>query len=293
MARALASTATLMFIYDVGPGQRQSPYHYEYDEEWLLVVDGSLVLRTPDGEHALERGDHICFPAGPAGAHQLINRSNSPARTLMFSSSRVLLQLAQRGIRQGADESRRDEHADEYERGEDDEHASPSILETTNDDAALAAAWGGRAAGAGYVSARCLQTPSARVGADERHARDAGYPAGVGAVRPMPMLQVRRGCGQPCALDRADDCADIARDLLGRSAAHRDQREQRCRQQELRTNAAQRLAASRAYLISVSILNIGRYIEITIVPTMIPTPIISTGSMIEVSVWMAASTSSS
>jgi uncharacterized cupin superfamily protein len=37
----------------------------------------------------LERGDVVCFPAGPAGAHQVINRSESPARTLMFSSSRA------------------------------------------------------------------------------------------------------------------------------------------------------------------------------------------------------------
>ena len=51
--------------------------------------------------------------------------------------------------------------------------------------------------------------------------------------------------------------------------------------------------AGRAYLTSVSILNIGRYIEITIVPTMTPTPIIMIGSMIEVSDWMLVSTSSS
>jgi uncharacterized cupin superfamily protein len=89
VARAVGSTATLMFIYDVAPGERQSPYHYEYDEEWLLVVDGTLVLRAPDGEHTLERGDVVCFPSGPAGAHQLTNRSESPARTLMFSSSRA------------------------------------------------------------------------------------------------------------------------------------------------------------------------------------------------------------
>ena len=44
---------------------------------------------------------------------------------------------------------------------------------------------------------------------------------------------------------------------------------------------------------SVIILNIGRYIAMTIVPTITPTPIISTGSMIEVSDWMLASTSSS
>ncbi len=47
------------------------------------------------------------------------------------------------------------------------------------------------------------------------------------------------------------------------------------------------------YLISVSILNIGMYMAITIVPTITPTPIISTGSMIEVSDWMLESTSSS
>ena len=89
VARAVESTATLMFIYDVAPGERQCPYHYEFEEEWLLVVDGTLVLRTPDGEHTVERGDVVCFAAGPTGAHQLINRSDSPARTLMFSSSRA------------------------------------------------------------------------------------------------------------------------------------------------------------------------------------------------------------
>ena len=50
---------------------------------------------------------------------------------------------------------------------------------------------------------------------------------------------------------------------------------------------------SHAYLISVSSLNIGKYIEITIVPTIAPTPIIKIGSMIDVSEAMLASTSSS
>ena len=52
-------------------------------------------------------------------------------------------------------------------------------------------------------------------------------------------------------------------------------------------------AAPAGYLISVSSLNIGMYIERMITPTMIPTPIIMIGSMIEVSVWIDASTSSS
>jgi uncharacterized cupin superfamily protein len=90
VGRATGSTETLMFIYDLAPGESSSPYHYEYDEEWLLVVDGTVVVRTPDGEHTLERGDLARFPAGPAGAHKVMNRSDAPARTLLFSSSRGL-----------------------------------------------------------------------------------------------------------------------------------------------------------------------------------------------------------
>ena len=89
VSSAVGSKATAMFIYDLAPGTSSSPYHYEYEEEWLLVVDGSVVVRTPDGELALERGEIACFPAGPAGAHKVMNRSDSPARTVMFSSTRV------------------------------------------------------------------------------------------------------------------------------------------------------------------------------------------------------------
>ncbi len=85
VAQALGSTDLLMFVYDLDPGEGSSPYHYEYDEEWLLVVEGTVVVRTPDGEHTLERGDLVCFPAGPSGAHKVMNRSDARARTLLFS----------------------------------------------------------------------------------------------------------------------------------------------------------------------------------------------------------------
>ncbi len=86
---AVGSAATAMYIYDLAPGQSSSPYHYEYEEEWLLVVEGTVVLRAPDGEHTLERGDLVCFAPGSAGAHKVLNRGGSPARTLMFSNARV------------------------------------------------------------------------------------------------------------------------------------------------------------------------------------------------------------
>jgi uncharacterized cupin superfamily protein len=86
VAEALGSNEMLMFIYDLAPGQGSSPYHYEFDEEWLLVVEGTVVVRAPDGEHTLQRGDLVRFPRGPEGAHKVMNRSDAPARTLMFSS---------------------------------------------------------------------------------------------------------------------------------------------------------------------------------------------------------------
>src|SRR5438105_8179065 len=75
VARAVGSTATAMFIYDLAPGQSSSPYHYEYEEEWLLVVDGTIVVRAPDGAPTLTRADLVCFPSGPAGANTLTHRS--------------------------------------------------------------------------------------------------------------------------------------------------------------------------------------------------------------------------
>jgi uncharacterized cupin superfamily protein len=78
-----------MYLYELGPGESSCPYHYEYEEEWLLVVAGSVVVRVPDGEQTLERGDIVCFPAGPRGAHKIMNRTGSPARTLAFSPMRV------------------------------------------------------------------------------------------------------------------------------------------------------------------------------------------------------------
>jgi uncharacterized cupin superfamily protein len=89
LARAAGSAESAMYVYDLDPGQSQCPYHYEYAEEWLLVIDGTIVVRTPNGERTLQPGDIVCFAPGPAGAHKVMNRSDAPALTLMFSSSRV------------------------------------------------------------------------------------------------------------------------------------------------------------------------------------------------------------
>jgi uncharacterized cupin superfamily protein len=52
----------------------------------VIVLGGEPTLRTPEGEQALKAGDVVCFLRGKDGAHQIINRTDSPIRVLMLSS---------------------------------------------------------------------------------------------------------------------------------------------------------------------------------------------------------------
>jgi uncharacterized cupin superfamily protein len=74
--------------FELPPGESVCPYHYEYAEEWLLVLDGDVVVRAPDGEHELHSGDLVRFAPGPDGAHKATNRGEQTARIVMFSSAR-------------------------------------------------------------------------------------------------------------------------------------------------------------------------------------------------------------
>lgn len=76
-------------LFEIPPGQSLCPYHYEYVEEWLIVLRGEIELRTPAGTEMLKPGDIVAFPPGPDGAHKTTNRGSEPARTLMFSSAQT------------------------------------------------------------------------------------------------------------------------------------------------------------------------------------------------------------
>lgn len=72
-------------VYELEDGQHASPFHLHHAiEEWVLVLSGTPLLRTPEGERTLRAGDVVCFPAGPAGAH----RVTGPGTVLLLSDRR-------------------------------------------------------------------------------------------------------------------------------------------------------------------------------------------------------------
>jgi uncharacterized cupin superfamily protein len=73
-------------VYELPPGELLCPYHYEYgEEEWLLVLSGRPFVRTPEGTEELKPMDVVFFKRGADGAHQVGNRTDEPARVLMWS----------------------------------------------------------------------------------------------------------------------------------------------------------------------------------------------------------------
>ena len=84
--KTLGASTTGVSIYELPPGQAICPYHYEYaEEEWLVVLEGTPTLRTPEGSSQLQPWDVCFFPTGPEGAHGVRNETNTTARVMMFS----------------------------------------------------------------------------------------------------------------------------------------------------------------------------------------------------------------
>jgi uncharacterized cupin superfamily protein len=83
----LGATKLGATIYELPPGQSNCPYHYEYGcEEWLLVLEGEVTVRHPEGESVLRPGDVACFPEGAEGAHKLSNLGDATVRLVMLST---------------------------------------------------------------------------------------------------------------------------------------------------------------------------------------------------------------
>src|SRR5262249_28542285 len=87
LTQHFGAVATGMGVYELEPGNAAWPYHFEAtEEEWLIVIEGELTLRTPGGEAGLGAGEVACFPAGAAGAHAVRNHTDAAVRYAMPST---------------------------------------------------------------------------------------------------------------------------------------------------------------------------------------------------------------
>jgi len=78
-------------LYELDSGAMVSPLHFHHaNEELLFVISGTPTLRLgADDERTLSPGEVVAFPVGPAGTHQVLNRSAEPARVLICATNNV------------------------------------------------------------------------------------------------------------------------------------------------------------------------------------------------------------
>lgn len=89
--RALGDTLGLTKIgvnlTTLPPGKQSSMRHFHTrEDEVVFIIEGEVVLRTDEGEQTLTAGMCAGFPAGSKNGHQLVNRSDRPARYLEISN---------------------------------------------------------------------------------------------------------------------------------------------------------------------------------------------------------------
>jgi uncharacterized cupin superfamily protein len=87
---ALGLTQVGVNLTTLPPGKESSMrHHHTREDELVFILEGEVVLCTDEGEQVLTAGMCCGFPAGVKNGHQLINRSDRPARYLEISNRDV------------------------------------------------------------------------------------------------------------------------------------------------------------------------------------------------------------
>jgi uncharacterized cupin superfamily protein len=87
LTQAAALTQFGVNIVRMEPGAASSIRHWhENEDEFLIVLNGALVLIEDGGETPLVAGDCASFPAGVPNGHHLINRTEASASFLVVGT---------------------------------------------------------------------------------------------------------------------------------------------------------------------------------------------------------------
>lgn len=75
-----AQSKNLVFdMRSLPPGSYSFPYHFHRNaEELMMIVSGTLTLRTPEGLRVINEGDILYFGVGEHEAHQFYNHGEIP-----------------------------------------------------------------------------------------------------------------------------------------------------------------------------------------------------------------------
>jgi uncharacterized cupin superfamily protein len=72
-------------IYELAPGEGMHFHYHLHREELLVVLEGTLAVRTADSWNEVPEGEVVAFPRGERGAHGYENRGDNAVRLLMIS----------------------------------------------------------------------------------------------------------------------------------------------------------------------------------------------------------------
>ena len=72
-------------VYELAPGQGMHFHYHLQREELLVVLGGTVAVRTGRGWQDVPEGGVVAFPRGERGVHAYENRGDRPVRLLMFS----------------------------------------------------------------------------------------------------------------------------------------------------------------------------------------------------------------
>ncbi len=85
LSRLGGATHVGVVLEELAPGRQSCPVHYHMlEEEHLFALAGRATLIWGDTSHELQSGDYVCFPAGEARAHALVNHGSEVFRFLMI-----------------------------------------------------------------------------------------------------------------------------------------------------------------------------------------------------------------
>ncbi len=74
-----------VLLEELAPGRQSAPLHWHTrEEEHVWMLEGRATLRLGNDRHPLVAGDYVCFPAGQALGHCLVNDGDAPCRYLVI-----------------------------------------------------------------------------------------------------------------------------------------------------------------------------------------------------------------